>query len=120
MIWSVACTKVIENPAKKRKVLKLHITCFMEAHAANRTPQEQLLEKQLRYEAAIGRIATLALSSHPFATMIETFCENVAETLNLEKVQVSELDWSRHSCLPLPYGRLGKHQSDECHPITRF
>jgi len=120
MIWRTVCTKVAENPAKKRKVLKLHITCFMEANAANHTPREQLLEKQLRYEAAIGRIATLALSSHPFETMLETFCGNVAEALNLEKVQVVELDWSRHSCLPLPPGGPGKQQSDECHSLTRF
>jgi PAS domain S-box-containing protein len=112
--------KSLKIQQESGKVLKLRITCFMEAHAANHSPREQLLEKQLRYEAAIGRIAALALSSDPFETMLETFCGNVAEALNLEKVQVIELDWSLHSCLLLPQGGIGHRQTDECHPLARF
>jgi two-component system cell cycle sensor histidine kinase/response regulator CckA len=92
----------------------------MEANAANHTPREQLLEKHLKYETALGRIATLALSSDRFETMLENFCGNVAEALNLEKVRVIELDWSLHSCLTLPQSGPGKQQSDECHPLARF
>lgn len=92
----------------------------MELYSANSNLRQQLLEKQLRYEAAIARIAILALSTDPFETILENFCGNVAAALNLEKVQVIELDWSRHSCLPLPRGQVRNEQFDECHPLARF
>src|SRR5438270_11465648 len=92
----------------------------MEPYAANSNLRQQLLEKQLRYEAAISQIAILALSSDPFEPILETFCGNVAAALNLEKVQVIELDWSRHSCLPLPREQAGNEQFDEYYPFARF
>jgi GAF domain-containing protein len=89
----------------------------METYAADSNLRQQLLEKQLRYEAAIARIAILALSSDPFETILKTFCGNVAAALNLEKVQVIELDWSRHSCLSLPRGQAS---NEGLHAIARF
>lgn len=92
----------------------------MELYSAHSNLRQQLLEKQLRYEAAMAGIAILALSSDPFETILENFCRNVATALNLKKVQVIELDWSRHSCLPLPQEQAENEQFAECYSLARF
>src|SRR5438270_4474764 len=74
--------------------MKLHVNDTMAEQAHKLDSQEQTLEKQLRYENAIARLALLTLSGDSFETALQVGCGIIAEILDMKMVLLSEWDWS--------------------------
>ena len=68
----------------------------MSTHDYN-LPPEQILEEQLKYEASIATLATVALSSDFLDVTLQELCERIAQILNFKVVQVIDFDWSSRS-----------------------